>query len=168
MPALAVRSELGIGEAAGGRRIDPDNLTPVVANTDSDADATLFAALERRERQMAAAIAKARESVVALEYTAPDAPPGTRRVATGVVINNGGEVLSVRIDPPPASQASVMPANSSRIVAHDFSGRRHSVHWVAADPETGLTLLRVRASSSAADPIGFKRAQPRKPGVRGG
>ena len=121
----------------------PGQSGTVAANTESDADAILLAALERRERQMAAAIAKARESVVALEYTAPDAPPGTRRVATGVVINNGGEVLSVRIDPPPASQASVMAANSSRIVAHDFSGRRHSVHWVAADPETGLTLLRV-------------------------
>ncbi len=113
----------------------------VVASTDSDSDAALFAALERRERQMAGAIAKARESVVALEYTASDAPPGTRRVATGVVINNRGEVLSVRIDPPPASHVSRVAGNSSRIVALDFSGRRHSVHWVAADPETGLTLL---------------------------
>jgi serine protease Do len=115
----------------------------VVANTSSDADAALFAALEQLERQMAAAIASARKSVVALEYTAPDAPPGTRRVATGVVINNLGEVLSVRIDPPPASQASMVAGNSSRIMALDFSGHRHSVHWVATDPETGLTLLRL-------------------------
>ena len=50
----------------------------VVANTSSDADAALFAALEQLERQMAAAIASARKSVVALEYTAPDAAPGTR------------------------------------------------------------------------------------------
>jgi serine protease Do len=114
-----------------------------VAADSSSADAALFAALERLERQMAVAIARARKSVVALEYTAPDAPPGTRRVATGVVINNVGEVLSVRIDPPPTSQASMVAGASSRIVALDFSGRRHSVHWVAADPETGLTLLRL-------------------------
>ena len=114
-----------------------------VAADSSSADAALFAALERLERQMAVAIARARKSVVALEYTAPDAPPGTRRVATGVVINNVGEVLSVRIDPPPTSQASMVAGASSRIVALDFSGRRHAVHWVAADPETGLTLLRL-------------------------
>ena len=106
-------------------------------------DAALFAALERLERQMATAIARARESVVALEYTAPDAPPGTRRVATGVVINHRGEVLSVHIDPPPASPDPMAVNGSSRIVALDFSGRRHSVHWVATDPETGLTLLRL-------------------------
>ncbi len=123
----------------------------VLADTNRDADAALFAALERLERQMAAAIARARESVVALEYTAPDAPPGTRRVATGVVINSHGEVLSVRIDPPPASQGSRAAENSSRIVALDFSGRRHLVQWVAADPETGLTLLRL--SPRAVRPI---------------
>ena len=37
------------------------------------------------------------------------------------------------------------------IVARDFLGRRHVVQWVAADPETGLTLLRV--SASAMQPI---------------
>ena len=115
---------------------------PPVAST-SDDDAALCAALERLERQMAAAIARARESVVALEYTAPDAPPGTRRVATGVVINPGGEVLSVNIDPPPVSTDSATTRNLSRVVALDSSGRRHAVHWVAADPETGLTLLRL-------------------------
>ena len=114
-----------------------------VANTDDNADAALFATLERLERQMAAAIARARESVVALEYTAPDAPPGTRRVATGVVINHRGEVLSVNIDPPPASADQAAVNGSARIVALDFSGRRHAVHWVATDPETGLTLLRL-------------------------
>jgi serine protease Do len=128
----------GISAAARSERAEA-----VVANTSSDADAALFAALEQLERQMAAAIASARKSVVALEYTAPDAPPGTRRVATGVVINNLGEVLSVRIDPPPASQSSMAAGNSSQIVALDFSGHRHSVHWVATDPETGLTLLRL-------------------------
>ena len=33
--------------------------------------------------------------------------------------------------------------DSSRIVALDASGHRHSVHWVATDLETGLTLLRL-------------------------
>ena len=113
------------------------------ANTNIDGDAALFAASERLEQQVAVAIARARESVVALEYTAPDGPPGTRRVATGVVINHRGEVLSVRIDPPPVSQTPTAARNSSLIVALDFSGRRHSVHWVATDPETGLTLLRL-------------------------
>lgn len=115
---------------------------PSVASTSND-DAALCAALERLERQMAEAIALARKSVVALEYTDPDAPPGTRRVATGVVINPSGEVLSVNIDPPPASTNSATTRTSSRIVALDSSGRRHAVHWVAADPETGLTLLRL-------------------------
>ena len=81
--------------------------------------------------------------MVAIEYTAPDAPPGTPRVATGVVINHRGEVLSVRIDQPPASQVPPVASNSPLIVAHDVSGRRHSVRWVAADPESGLTLLRL-------------------------
>ena len=80
---------------------------------------------------------------MALEYTAPDAPAGTRRVATGVVINHRGEVLSVNIDPPPVSRDPMAMNGSSRIVALDFSGRRHSVHWVATDPDTGLTLLRL-------------------------
>ena len=128
----------GLPVADGSRQAEA-----VAADTDSDADAALFAALERRERQVAAAIAKARESVVALEYTAPDAEPDTRRIATGVVINNRGEVLSVRIDPPPKSHAAVVTGTLSRIVALDCLGRRHSVHWVAADAETGLTLLRL-------------------------
>ena len=80
---------------------------------------------------------------MALEYTAPDAPPGTRRIATGVVINQGGEVISVRIDQPPVAQVPAGAKGLSVIVARDFSGRWHSVNWVAADPETGLTLLRL-------------------------
>jgi serine protease Do len=110
------------------------------SNTDSDA--ALFATVERLERRVAAAIGRARESVVALEYTAIDAP-STRRGATGVVINNRGEILSIRIDPPAASPAPVVDGQSTRIVARDFEGRCHSVIWVAADPETGLTLLRL-------------------------
>ena len=110
-------------------------------NTDSDA--ALFATVERMERRVAAAIGRARESVVALEYTAIDAPPDTRRGATGVVINNGGEVLSVRIDQPASLPAPVVDGHKAVIVARDFEGRRHRAHWVAADPETGLTLLRL-------------------------
>jgi serine protease Do len=95
------------------------------------------------ERRVSAAIGRARESVVALEYTAIDAPPDTRRGATGVVINNKCEVLSVRIDQPAASPAPVVDGLKALIVARDFEGRRHCALWVAADPETGLTLLRL-------------------------
>lgn len=115
----------------------------VKTDANGDADAALFAALERLERQMAAAIASARESVVALEYTDPEGPPDTRRVATGVVINLRGDVLSINIDPPPSSAKPTAAEGFSQIVALDASGRRHSAHWVAADPETGLTLLRL-------------------------
>jgi serine protease Do len=111
----------------------------------------LSAAWDRLERRVAAAMARARESVVALEYTAADAPAGTRRVATGVVINNGGEILSVRIDPPPTRPAPGTGKTLAPIVARDFLGRRHATQWMAADPETGLTLLRV--SPRAVRPI---------------
>jgi serine protease Do len=126
----------------------------------ADADAAMFTALERLEWRIAAAMSRARQSVVALEYTAPDAPPGTRRVASGVVINNRGELLSVRIDAPAAGPASGkgkgrIPAT---IVARDFSGRRHAVHWVAADRETGLTLLRL--APRAVRPIHMAANEP--------
>jgi serine protease Do len=145
----AVRA--GLSHSAGDRAVSGGKSQ---ANTDSDA--ALFASVERLERRVAAAIGRARESVVALEYTAVDAPPGTRRGATGVVINNRCEVLSVRIDPPAAVPAPVVSGQGALIVARDFEGRRHSAHWVAADPETGLTLLRlppraVRAMRSATD-----------------
>jgi S1-C subfamily serine protease len=88
------------------------------------------------ERRLAEAIGQARESVVALEYaTATTEGPSARRMATGVVIGDAGEVLSIRIDPPP-SDAPVM--------ARDASGRRHPAEWVASDVETGLTLLRIK------------------------
>ncbi len=134
---VALGAETQPGQDAGDR--DSVNSR---ANTSKDDDETLFLALEKLERRMAAAIARARESVVALEYTAPDSPPGTRRVATGVVINHRGEVLSVRIDQPPTPQVTAA-RNSSLIVARDVEGRRHSVHWVATDSESGLTLLRL-------------------------
>ena len=55
---------------------------------------------------MSAGMIRARDSVVALEYTALEGPPGSRRLATGVVINSRGDVLSVRIDPPSAATSS--------------------------------------------------------------
>jgi S1-C subfamily serine protease len=109
----------------------------------SGADAFLLAALERWERQVAAAMARARESVVVLEYTAADAPAGTRRIATGVVINQRGEMLSVKIDPLVSAKPAGIGKNSTPILARDYSGRRHFAHWIAADPETGLTLLQI-------------------------
>src|SRR4051812_25172216 len=90
--------------------------------------------LEEIERRVAESIARLRESAVALEYAAPDAPSGDRRVATGVVVNERGDVLSIRIDSPP----SAVP-----ILARDASGGRHRASWIAADAETGLTLLRI-------------------------
>jgi serine protease Do len=131
-------ARVGPGHSAGDRAFSGGKSQ---ANTDSDA--ALLATVERMERRVAAAIGKARESVVALEYTAVDAPPDTRRGATGVVINNRGEVLSVRIDQPAASPAPVVDGNKALIVARDFEGRCHCALWVAADPETGLTLLRL-------------------------
>ncbi len=117
---------------------DDPALGPLAGAT-RDTDGEMFAAFERLERRMGAAIARARESVVSLEYSAADIPSGPRRLATGVVINHRGEVLSVRIDQPP-----VTPAGSpSSIVARNFSGQRYSANWIAADPETGLTLLRL-------------------------
>jgi S1-C subfamily serine protease len=127
----------------------------------SDADAALFTALERLEWRIAAAMSRARQSVVALEYTAAEAPHGTRRVASGVVINHLGELLSVRIDAPSVGLASGKEKGRkpAPIVARDFSGRRHAVHWVAADLETGLTLLRL--APRAVRPIRMAAAEPR-------
>ena len=90
-----------------------------------------------KNRRISDAIGRVRSATVALEYEAGD-PRLPHRVASGVVINEGGEVLSVRIDP---------PADRSRtsIVASDASGHQHPARWVAADPETGLTLLRIEA-----------------------
>lgn len=107
--------------------------------------------LEVMERTVADAIEQARASAVALEYSAADAPGGARRVASGVVVGEAGEVISVRIDPPSAA----MP-----IVARVASGRRLPARWLAADPETGLTLLRIE--SGAARPA---TAAPAKLGV---
>ena len=114
---------------------------------DEPAPPDLLDELERRTEEVGA---RARESAVALEYTAADAPSGARRVATGVVVNDQGEVLSIRIDRPPTA---------APIVARDASGRRLPVHWVAEDPETGLTLLRLLGSRATRP----SRAAPRPP-----
>jgi len=129
-------------------------------------ESALFAALEQLERQMSAGIIRARDSVVALEYTALEGPPSSRRLATGVVINSRGDVLSVRIDPPSAATSSAPGPISTgsgatghtTIVAHDASGRRHLAHWVAADPETGLTLLQI--APRAVRPIQIAAEEP--------
>ncbi len=93
--------------------------------------------LAEQERKLSGAIERARASTVALEYGSGDAAGG-RRVATGVVISDEGDVLSVRVDP-------TEKRDRESIRARDSAGHRHSARWVAADPETGLTLLKVDA-----------------------
>ena len=96
--------------------------------------------LESWESRVAEAIERARGSVVALEYSASDASKGPRRVASGIVISDDGDVLSIRIDPPSASGPNGLP---TEILALDSEGRKFAATWVAADPETGLTLLKI-------------------------
>jgi serine protease Do len=131
-------------------------------------ESAIFAALEQLERQMSAGMIRARDSVVALEYTAREGPPGSRRLATGVVINPRGDVLSVRIDPPLSSSSTSSGSTPSStgagttapttIVVHDASGKRHLAHWVAADLETGLTLLQI--APQAVRPIQIADEEP--------
>ena len=78
---------------------------------------------------------RARASTVALEYGGGDA----FKVATGVVIDDRGGVLSVKIDP---------PAGTGKIWAIDAAGQRRVARWLAADPETGLSLLEMDAADS--------------------
>lgn len=105
--------------------------------------------LDAIERRVAEAVARVKGSVLALEYTAADAPRGPRRVASGVVIGEGSDVLSVRIDPP--------PPDSAPIVARDAAGQETTASWVAADPETGLTLLSI-APQAARPAVPARRA----------
>jgi serine protease Do len=91
--------------------------------------------LDDQERRLADSIERARESAVTLEYATAEGPSEARRVATGVVISAAGEVLSIRIDPPPST---------APVMARDAAGRRHPAEWLARDAETGLTLLRIK------------------------
>ncbi|WP_165073029.1 S1C family serine protease [Paludisphaera rhizosphaerae] len=125
VPASTTKSDL----AFAGRRRDPEE----------EEDEALFGAMERLERRMAAGMARARESVVAIEYTASGGAADARGAAVGVVVDGRrGEVLSVGIERPPSE-----PGAASTIIARDVFGRRHAAHWIAADPETGLTLLQI-------------------------
>lgn len=72
----------------------------------------------------------------------------------------------MRIDPPSSFIASApgpslehrSTTGSTTIVAHDAKGRRHLAHWVAADPETGLTLLQI--APRAVRPIQIAAEEP--------
>jgi serine protease Do len=89
------------------------------------------------EARLAEAIDRARGSTVVLEYGEGDAS-GRRRVASGVVVSDQGDVLSVRIDPPTEGDRSM-------ILARDAAGHCHQARCVATDSETGLSLLRIEA-----------------------
>ena len=108
---------------------------------------------------MAAGMTRARESVVALEYVAAESPTGSRRLATGVVINARGDVLSVRIDPPSSTPRSGVAGGLATIVARDVLGRRHATRWLAIDPDSGLTWLQIAAGGRPSD-------RGRRPAVR--
>ncbi len=148
--------DVGVGSGRRGIAGDPGPADGQGAGLGAEGE-KLLEAWGHFERQIDAAMARARESVVVLEYTAGNASASRRRVASGVVISHHGEILSVRIEPPPARGAagSSAPAGASQdqapIVARDHRGRRHAALWVAADPYTGLTLLRV--SPKAVRPI---------------
>jgi serine protease Do len=87
------------------------------------------------DRRLAEAIDRTKVSTVALEYNSGE-PAGMRRVATGVVFTPGGDVISVRVEPREGR-------DRESIVARDAAGHEHPARFVAADPETGLTLLKV-------------------------
>jgi len=130
--ALACLASIGVGVALA-TRAPADRAPAAIA-------APPAAVAEDEARRLARAIGLARASTVALEYGSRDAS-GRRRVATGVVVSERGDILSVEVDPPPARPDHERPS----IVARDEAGHRHRASWVAADPETGLTLLRVEA-----------------------
>ncbi|MFO0950207.1 MAG: S1C family serine protease [Isosphaeraceae bacterium] len=127
----------GTPSATAGSEIEPAPSDPL------DGDDWL----DRMEQRVEEAIGRARESSLALEYSAG----GARRVASGVMISAEGDVLSVRVDRP-------RPGGPG-IVAEDASGRRGAATWVASDPETGLTLLRTSPGLA-------RRASPSTRGAR--
>jgi hypothetical protein len=75
-----------------GIAANPNSAPATAASAGAGAEDALLAALERMERRVAGAMARVRDSVVTLEYTAADSPTGARRVATGVVINPRGQL----------------------------------------------------------------------------
>ena len=109
---VEVAGQAGGEAVAGGGAVDPE-----------------------KDRRVDEAIRRARLSSVSLQYGS-GGPNGVRQVASGVIINDQGDLLSIRVDPPvhPDQQA---------IIATDARGHRHPALWVAADPDTGLTLLRL-------------------------
>jgi S1-C subfamily serine protease len=145
-------------------RVSPDQHigSPEIEETgerdhSKDLERALTTALEKMEQKIAASLERARRSVVSLEYTAT-LGNGARRIASGVVVSDRGDVIAVRIDPPTkrangSENGSEVYSSGvqSSIVACDFTGRRHVARWVAFDPQTGLTLLRI--SGSAVPPI---------------
>lgn len=128
IPIITLGPIIGLLSCGPREQIEPAN-APVQQAAAAGAHRS-----EQREQALSEAISRVRESAVALEYSAAGAAAGARRGATGVVINDQGDVLSIRID---------RPAAKAPIVARDASGRRLKVRWVAADRETGLTLLRI-------------------------
>jgi S1-C subfamily serine protease len=66
------------------------------------------------------------------------------------VINHAGEVLSIRIDPPP---------NTTPVVARDASGHRYPAQWLASDVETGLTLLQIKPGAARPIPMALRGPQ---------
>jgi serine protease Do len=152
---LATSGATGVDDSSLNADAFPAPLDPALLNVppstlgrrerdEADDDEVLFAAMERLERRMAAGMIRARDSVVTLEYKSADGPDGARRVATGVVVNGHGDILSVRIDRPVRAPDEVDDESSpSRITARDAFGRRHIARWIAADADTGLTLLRI-------------------------
>ena len=121
----------GTNPASPGVQVDQANVDP----------------LDSWETRVAEVIERVRGSVVTLEYTATEAPQGPRRVASGIVISDDGDVLSVRIDSPTPSGPQGRP---SAILARDSRGKRFAASWVAADAETGLTLLKIEPGHARA------------------
>lgn len=138
-PPAAAPSGSPPGDAKGDQPLSVSGGRPDPGRED---DEILFAAMERLERRMAAGMGRARESVVTLEYTEAGAPDDERSAAVGVVVDGRrGEVLAVRIDRPRATPGG--PGGPAPIVARDAFGRRLLARWIAADPDTGLTLLEI-------------------------
>ena len=158
---VVVRASAGVGARLRCPRSDPAPRPPVPSKTGADT-------LDGLEGRVSEVSRGSGSRPWRWSTTAADAPSGTRRVASGVVINAEGDVLSIRIDAPPAS---------SPVVARVASGRRLPADWVASDPETGLTLLKIAPDAARpAAPFAARGAaghprpgdrQPVRPGALG-